>query len=99
MLIVIFCSLYFTNSNVPFISVLMRICCLFIKRMSVTDVTILFCVNVGKIYEIGSTGISSLGGHSNKRTECINRFVSEFGRMPLVSTTVKAVDSRGTWFW
>ncbi|KAJ9553485.1 hypothetical protein OSB04_017530 [Centaurea solstitialis] len=53
----------------------------------------------GKIYEIGSSGISSLGGHSNKRTECINRFVSEFGRMPLVPTTVKAVDSRGTWFW
>ncbi|KAI3799991.1 hypothetical protein L1987_35297 [Smallanthus sonchifolius] len=38
----------------------------------------------GKIYEIGSTGISSLGGHSNKRTECVNRFVSEFGRMPLL---------------
>ncbi|KAI3519823.1 hypothetical protein L1887_09039 [Cichorium endivia] len=53
----------------------------------------------GKIYEIGSTGISSLGGHSNKRTECVNRFVAEFGRMPLVPTTVKAVDSRGTWFW
>ncbi|KAI3793195.1 hypothetical protein L1987_35810 [Smallanthus sonchifolius] len=53
----------------------------------------------GKINEIGSTGISSLGGHSNKRTECVNRFVSEFGRMPLVPTNVKAVDSRGTWFW
>ncbi|XP_071734423.1 glycosylinositol phosphorylceramide mannosyl transferase 1 [Rutidosis leptorrhynchoides] len=53
----------------------------------------------GKIYEIGSTGISSLGGHSDKRTECVNRFVSEFGRMPLIPTTVKAVDSRGTWFW
>ncbi|CAH1438713.1 unnamed protein product [Lactuca virosa] len=53
----------------------------------------------GKIYEIGSTGISSLGGHSDKRTECVNRFVSEFGKMPLVPTTVKAVDSRGTWFW
>ncbi|XP_076920392.1 glycosylinositol phosphorylceramide mannosyl transferase 1-like isoform X2 [Bidens hawaiensis] len=53
----------------------------------------------GKIYEIGSTGISSLGGHSNKRTECVNRFVSEFGRMTLVPTTVKAIDSRHTWFW
>ncbi|KAF5800100.1 putative hexosyltransferase [Helianthus annuus] len=53
----------------------------------------------GKIYEIGSTGISSLGGHSDKRTECVNRFVSEFGRMTLVPTTVKAVDSRSTWFW
>ncbi|XP_062092527.1 glycosylinositol phosphorylceramide mannosyl transferase 1 [Humulus lupulus] len=53
----------------------------------------------GKIFEIGSTGISSLGGHSEKRTECVNRFVAEFGRMPLVSTTVKAVDSRKIWFW
>lgn len=53
----------------------------------------------GKIFEIGSTGISSLGGHSEKRTECVNRFFAEFGRMPLVSTTVKAVDSRNSWFW
>lgn len=59
-----------------------------------------FDVNViGKIYEIGSSGISSLGGHSEKRTTCVNRFVAEFGRMPLVSTTVKAVDSRNTWLW
>nr|GMC63885.1 glycosyltransferase family 64 protein C4 [Ipomoea batatas] len=53
----------------------------------------------GKIFEIGSTGISSLGGHSEKRTHCVNRFVAEYGRMPLVSTSVKAVDSRGIWFW
>lgn len=53
----------------------------------------------GKIFEIGSTGISSLGGHNQKRTECINRFVAEFGKMPLVSTSMKAVDSRNTWFW
>ncbi|KAH9623314.1 hypothetical protein KSS87_005334 [Heliosperma pusillum] len=53
----------------------------------------------GKIFEIGSTGISSLGGHSQKRTECFNRFVAEFGRMPLVSTSIKVVDSRNTWFW
>ena len=53
----------------------------------------------GKIFEIGSTGISSLGGHSQKRSECVNRFVDEFGRMPLVSTSMKAVDSRNTWFW
>ncbi|KAM6598739.1 glycosylinositol phosphorylceramide mannosyl transferase 1 [Cannabis sativa] len=53
----------------------------------------------GKIFEIGSTGISSLGGHSEKRTECVNRFVEEFGGMPLVSTSVKAVDSRKIWFW
>lgn len=53
----------------------------------------------GKIFEIGSTGISSLGGHSEKRTECVNRFVAEFGRMPLIPTTVKAVDSRSIWLW
>ncbi|EEF35499.1 glycosylinositol phosphorylceramide mannosyl transferase 1 [Ricinus communis] len=53
----------------------------------------------GKIFEIGSTGISSLGGHSEKRTQCVNRFVAEYGRMPLISTTVKAVDSRHAWFW
>ncbi|KAD7480276.1 hypothetical protein E3N88_03412 [Mikania micrantha] len=53
----------------------------------------------GNIFEIGSTGISSLGGHSKKRTECVNRFASLFGRMPLVPTNVKAIDSRGAWFW
>ncbi|KAF8101999.1 hypothetical protein N665_0201s0291 [Sinapis alba] len=53
----------------------------------------------GKIYEIGSTGISSIGGHTEKRTHCVNRFVAEFGRMPLVYTSMKAVDSRSLWFW
>ncbi|KAI4299438.1 hypothetical protein L6164_032899 [Bauhinia variegata] len=53
----------------------------------------------GKIFEIGSTGISSLGGHSERRTECVDRFAAEYGRMPLVSTSVKAVDSRNIWFW
>ncbi|CAL0315754.1 unnamed protein product [Lupinus luteus] len=53
----------------------------------------------GKIFEIGSTGISSLGGHSERRTECVNIFAATFGRMPLVSTSVKAVDSRDSWFW
>lgn len=53
----------------------------------------------GKILEIGSTGISSLGGHSERRTECVNRFAAVYGRMPLVSTSVKAVDSRNIWFW
>ncbi|KAK6933038.1 Glycosyl transferase 64 domain [Dillenia turbinata] len=53
----------------------------------------------GKIFEIGSTGISSLGGHNEKRTQCVNRFVAEYGQMPLVSTSVKAVDSRSTWSW
>lgn len=55
--------------------------------------------NVGKIYESGATGISSLGGHNVKRTECVNRFVAEYGHMPLVSTSAKAVDSRSSWFW
>ncbi|KAL6123596.1 hypothetical protein ACLB2K_076117 [Fragaria x ananassa] len=53
----------------------------------------------GKIFEIGSTGISSVGGHTEKRTHCVDRFASEFGRMPLVPTSVKAVDSRNIWFW
>ncbi|CAN6705194.1 unnamed protein product [Malus baccata var. baccata] len=53
----------------------------------------------GKIFEIGSTGISTLGGHTEKRTNCVDRFVAEFGRMPLVPTSVKAVDSRNIWFW
>jgi len=54
---------------------------------------------LGKIFEIGSTGISSLGGHGERRTRCVNRFAAELGRMPLVPTTAKAVDSRNTWFW
>lgn len=53
----------------------------------------------GKIFEIGSTGISSLGGHTEKRSQCVNRFAMEYGRMPLVSTSMKAVDSRSSWFW
>lgn len=53
----------------------------------------------GKIFEIGSTGISSLGGHIERRSECVNTFVAEYGRMPLVSTSLKAVDSRNIWFW
>ncbi|XP_061998413.1 glycosylinositol phosphorylceramide mannosyl transferase 1 [Rosa rugosa] len=53
----------------------------------------------GKIFEIGSTGISSMGGHTEKRTHCVDRFAAEFGRMPLVPTSVKAVDSRNIWFW
>lgn len=58
-----------------------------------------FVFVTGKIYEIGSTGISSLGGHSIRRSECVNIFTAEFGRMPLVYTSVKAVDSRNVWFW
>ncbi|KAJ4979224.1 hypothetical protein NE237_010004 [Protea cynaroides] len=53
----------------------------------------------GKIFEIGSTGISSMGGHNMRRTQCIKKFVGEYGRMPLVSTSVKAVHSRYSWFW
>ncbi|XP_057489647.1 glycosylinositol phosphorylceramide mannosyl transferase 1-like [Actinidia eriantha] len=45
----------------------------------------------GKIFEIGSIGISSLGGHIEKRSHCVNRFVAEYGRMPLVSTSVKVL--------
>jgi hypothetical protein len=58
-----------------------------------------FAFVTGKIYEIGSTGISSLGGHSERRSDCVNLFTSVYGRMPLVYTSVKAVDSRNVWFW
>ncbi|XP_028081912.1 glycosyltransferase family 64 protein C4-like [Camellia sinensis] len=53
----------------------------------------------GKIYEIGSSGISSLIGHSNRRNKCLNDFISLYGTMPLVPTNVKAVDARHEWFW
>ncbi|KAK6926322.1 Glycosyl transferase 64 domain [Dillenia turbinata] len=53
----------------------------------------------GKIYEIGSTGISGLQGHSYKRNKCLNDFVSLYGTMPLVSSNLKAVDARHGWFW
>ncbi|XP_015877978.3 glycosylinositol phosphorylceramide mannosyl transferase 1 [Ziziphus jujuba] len=53
----------------------------------------------GKIYEIGSSGISSLKGHSKKRNKCLNDFISMYGKMPLVPTNVKAVDARQKWFW
>ncbi|TVU07682.1 hypothetical protein EJB05_41047 [Eragrostis curvula] len=53
----------------------------------------------GRIYEIGSSGISSLKGHSLQRSRCLNAFAAMYGHMPLVATTVKAVDSRGSWLW
>lgn len=55
--------------------------------------------SVGNIFEIGASGISSLGGHIERRSGCVNHFVGEYGGMPLVPTSVKAVDSRYTWFW
>lgn len=53
----------------------------------------------GKIYEIGSSGISSLNDHSTKRHKCLNDFASLYGTLPLVSTNVKAVDARNELFW
>lgn len=53
----------------------------------------------GRIFEIGSSGISSLKGHGLQRSRCLNEFAAMYGHMPLVATTVKAVDSRGSWFW
>ncbi|KAH6767159.1 Nucleotide-diphospho-sugar transferases superfamily protein [Perilla frutescens var. hirtella] len=32
----------------------------------------------GNIFEIGSTGISSFGGHNERRSECVNQFVAEY---------------------
>lgn len=59
----------------------------------------LFVGVVAAVYEIGSTGISSLQGHSEHRTDCINYFVSLLGSMPLVATHVKVTDARHLWFW
>jgi len=56
-------------------------------------------ITAGRIFEIGSTGISSLKGHSLQRSRCLNTFAAMYGHMPLVATTVKAVDSRRSWFW
>ncbi|XP_026453334.1 glycosyltransferase family 64 protein C4 [Papaver somniferum] len=53
----------------------------------------------GKIFEIGSTGISGIYGHTKRRSECLNKFAVEYGRMPLVSTSTKAVDGRDSWIW
>ncbi|KAG9159700.1 hypothetical protein Leryth_017407 [Lithospermum erythrorhizon] len=55
----------------------------------------------GKIYEIGSPGTSSLHQphHYDGRNKCINDLVSMYGTLPLVSTNVKAVDTRHQWFW
>ncbi|KAH7286817.1 hypothetical protein KP509_32G023500 [Ceratopteris richardii] len=53
----------------------------------------------GKSYEIGTIGISSLTGHSEHRTACLNMFMDMYGYMPLVHSNVKAVDARSTWFW
>ncbi|XP_058205532.1 glycosylinositol phosphorylceramide mannosyl transferase 1-like [Rhododendron vialii] len=53
----------------------------------------------GKIHDIGSSGISSLKGHSNTRNKCLNDLISLYGMMPLVSTNAKAVDARHGWFW
>ena len=73
--------------------------CFFFDK-NVYDVNFVdFVFVTGKIYEIGSTGISSLGGHSERRSDCVNIFTSVYGRMPLVYTSVKAVDSRNVWFW
>ncbi|KAG6531491.1 hypothetical protein ZIOFF_005305 [Zingiber officinale] len=53
----------------------------------------------GRIFEIGSSGISSLGGHSQRRSHCLNLFAKIYGEMPLVATNMKVVDSRHSWFW
>ncbi|PUZ59192.1 hypothetical protein GQ55_4G021100 [Panicum hallii var. hallii] len=53
----------------------------------------------GRIFEIGVGGISSLKGHGLQRSRCLNTFAAMYGHMPLVVTTVKAVDSRTSWFW
>lgn len=53
----------------------------------------------GKLFEIGSSGISSLKGHSQRRNKCLNDFVSLYGYMPLVPSNVNAVNAQYEWFW
>ncbi|XP_039134455.1 glycosyltransferase family 64 protein C4 [Dioscorea cayenensis subsp. rotundata] len=53
----------------------------------------------GNLYEIGSSGISSMKGHNERRNKCLNDFISLYETMPLVSTSMKAVDTRQEWFW
>ncbi|KAI0498436.1 hypothetical protein KFK09_021678 [Dendrobium nobile] len=53
----------------------------------------------GRIFEMGSSGISSLGNHEERRTQCLNDFTAIYGRMPLVASNVKAIDSRSSWLW
>ena len=56
-------------------------------------------ITAGRIFEIGSTGISSSKGHDLRRSRCLNEFASMYGHMPLVATTVKAVNGRSSWLW
>lgn len=84
------------NHHSPFI---FHFCCNIFSSDYLRLATHYCTFHSGKIFEIGSTGISTLGGHTEKRTNCVDRFVAEFGRMPLVPTSVKAVDSRNIWFW
>jgi len=65
----------------------------------IQEIDHLFVGVAAAVYEIGSTGISSLQGHSEHRTDCMNYFVSLFGSMPLVATHVKVADARHLWFW
>lgn len=53
----------------------------------------------GKIYEIGSHGISTLQGHTERRDKCLNDFITLYGAVPLVATNMKAVNARGQWLW
>ena len=56
-------------------------------------------LSAGKLFEIGTSGISSLTGHSEHRTACLNAFVEMYGHMPLVPSNVKAMNAHKTWFW
>ncbi|GAQ83597.1 Acetylglucosaminyltransferase [Klebsormidium nitens] len=53
----------------------------------------------GAFSEIGSYGISSLGNHQQRRSECLNQFHRIYGYMPLIEGHVKAVQAVRDWFW
>ncbi|KAI3955083.1 hypothetical protein MKW92_015483 [Papaver armeniacum] len=49
--------------------------------------------------ETGAPPIWMVTNHNKRRSECLNKFAVEYGRMPLVSTFTKAVDGRDSWIW
>ncbi|CAA6655126.1 unnamed protein product [Spirodela intermedia] len=40
-----------------------------------------------------------LGKPNERRSQCVKDFAALYGRMPLVATTVKAIDGRRSWLW
>ena len=71
----------------------------FHRCFNINNPFLCFFICAGTLSEIGTTGISSLTGHSEHRTFCLNKFVGIYGHMPLVPSNVKAEDARRSWMW